>query len=212
MDTTLEVNTKNIEVLFKNAPRALKSELADAFDHASRKFLKTFRERRLSGRPGVMAHKGGIFHRFRRVLELASGDVKFLDIHGKQSKTTSAIAKSFKNPLDMRVDIWTSSKVAGKYESGGDVSGGSKMMRVPMSPEAKARSADNPIQGLEIIKTSKGLYLVEKIGKKKYIFHYVLKHSVPIRRSLGFMKTWDELDRDRQNIFNEAITNAIAKA
>lgn len=222
MEYSLEINTKQIEVFFNNAPRVLKRELADAFDHISRKFLKTFREKRLSGRPGIMMHKGGIFHRFRRVLELASGETKFIDIHARQGKSTSLIAKSFKNPLDMRVDMWTSSRVAEKYEKGGDIVPGarsfdlfnkvSRLMRVPLSAAARSRDSKNPIQGLEFIKTSRGVFLAEKVGKKKLIFHYILKRSVPVRRSLGFMKTWDEMEQARQTIFKDALNNAVAKA
>ncbi|MDD5450196.1 MAG: hypothetical protein PHO42_06365 [Candidatus Omnitrophica bacterium] len=211
-DAVISVNTKNIEKLFKNAPRVFKRELANALDHISRKFLKKFYTERLSGAPGLLAKRGGIFHRFRRVVITSKDEAKFLDIHASQSETTGAIAKATKNPLDMRVEIYTKSKVAGVYERGGSISGGQRMLRVPLSNEAKERSSKDPIQGLVILYTPKGLFLVQKISIRKLIFHYILKHSVPITRRLGFIDTWNEMEGERVEILDDAVNEAIAKS
>ena len=211
-DAVISVNTKGIEKLFANAPRVFKRELANALDHISRKFLKKFYTERLSGAPGLLAKRGGIFHRFRRVVITSSKDAEFLDIHASQRDTTSAISRSTKNALDMRVEMYTKSKVAGIYEKGGDISSGSNVMRVPLSDEAKQRSSKDPIEGLTVLNTAKGLFLVQKIGNKKLIFHYVLKHSVPITRRLGFMDTWDEMESERMAILQDAVSEAVAKS
>lgn len=219
-EASVEVNTKDVELLFQNAPRALKRELANALDHISRKFLKKFYSERLSGAPGLDAKRGGIFHRFRRVVITSKTDkngdksssAKFLDIHASQRSTTSAISNAAKSPLDMRVEIYTKSKVASKYEEGGRVSAKSGMMRIPLSPEAKQRGDKNPILNLSPVQTAKGLFLVQKLGKHKMIFHYILKHSVPVNRRLGFMSTWESMNADKISILNDAITTAFAKA
>lgn len=211
-DAVISVNTKNMERLFANAPRVFKRELANALDHISRKFLKKFYQERLSGAPGLLAKRGGIFHRFRRVVITSKDEAKFLDIHASQSETTGAIAKATKNPLDMRVEIYTKSKVAGVYERGGGISAGRKMLRVPLSDEAKGRTSKDPIQGLVALKTPKGIFLVQKIGNKKLIFHYILKHGVPITRRLGFMDTWSQMDAERMKILEDAVSEAAAKS
>jgi hypothetical protein len=202
-DTGVEVNTKNVELLFKNAPRALKRELANGLDHISRKFYKDFKNERLSGSPGVQSRLGGIFHRFRRIVTTAKGE--------ERNASVKTIQKSYRNPLDMQVEMYTMSVVAGKYETGGDISAAGGLMRIPLSPEAKQRGDKNPILGLSPVKTAKGLFLVQKLGKDNMIFHYILKHSVPIRRKLGFYQTWGDMDSDRVQILNNAIDIAFSK-
>lgn len=216
-EMNIEVKAENVDKLFHLAPALMKRELANALDHISRKFLKVFYAERLSGPPGLTAKRGGIFHRFRRAVIDKSGGAKLLNVHASQSKAIGIIAKSVRNPLDMRVEIKSQSAVAMTFEYGGMITAGTGMMKIPISEEAKNLHGSyeglrGGIQGLFLLKTRSGrMFLAQKLNGKMIKLHYALKWSIPVTRKLGFYDTWDKLDTTRDDILRQAVGDAVAQ-
>ncbi len=211
-DLKIQANTENVRTVIKKFPYAVKLALADGLDHGTRSFFSTFYKTRLQGPPGVRATPGGIFHRFRRVTTVAGKPV-FLRQSASQTETVRTIAKSAKNPMNMKIDIYTTSKAAGILETGGVIRS-SHGMPIPLNDEAKAMKKSNPdaIQNLDFIVEKGKIFLGRKrgfLGQPQRLF--ILSHSVRINPHLGFYSTWDAHLGRFDQIMDDALDDALDK-
>ena len=210
-DLKIEANTENVQAMIKKIPYAVKLALADGLDHGTRSFFSAFYKRRLQGPPGVRATPGGIFHRFRRVTTVAGKPV-FLRQSASQTETVRTIAKSAKNPMDMKIDIYTNSKAAGILETGGVIRS-SHGMPIPLNEEAKAMKKSNPasIENLDLIIQKGKVFLGRKPKGGPLQRLFILSHSVRINPHLGFYSTWDAHLARFDQIMDDALDDGLAK-
>ena len=94
-----QVDASRVLSALGKLPMAVRFQFGDALDHISLKFLKKFRDERLSGGEGVKARPGGLFRQFKRVFMIPS-------------ETQS-----------MGVEIFTYSTIAKLHEEGGVMRG-----------------------------------------------------------------------------------------
>jgi|GEM_PF-3123074 len=207
----ITANTENVRAEIKKIPYSVKLALADGLDHGTRSFFSMFYKTRLQGPPGVRSTPGGIFHRFRRVTMVAGKPV-FLRQSASQSETVRTIAKSAKDPMDMQIDIYTTSKAAGLLETGGVIRS-AHGMPIPLNDEAKAMKKNSPasIDDLDFIIQNGKVFLGRKIKGSPPQRLFILSHSVRINPHLGFYSTWDaHLGRFNQ-IMDDALDDGLAK-
>ena len=203
---SVEVNSKDLERAMRIFPAELKANMADAFDHASRKFFKTFYSTRLQGPPGVKATHGGLFHRFRRVV-MINGKAVFLNANMARSKTKELIGKS-DNVMAMQIDMYTKSKAAGIHEKGGEIGSSGKLLKIPLTGAPKFRANIK----LVALKLKGGLFLVRVNRRTKTITpFFILKNRVHLDARLGFYATWGSLSSARDSIFNKAIKETLTQ-
>lgn len=208
MDVVVEADTKQLEKLFKNAPRSVLLSIADGLDHATRSFYSKFLNERLQGPPGIQHRHRGIFHRFRRAVKI-DGKTVFIKQGAKQSGSTALIAKS-DDPMDMKIEMYTLSKAAGILETGGVISG--KTMPIPLNDEARKMARQHQsLEGLELMKINGQLFLgrKRKFGKPELLFK--LARSVHVRPRLGFYKTWAAHESRRNEILSDALNKGLEK-
>lgn len=198
-ELTVEINTKNLERTLRMFPKELKYEIADGMDHISRKFLKTFRQERLQGPPGIRGRPHGIFTHFSRA-SLVSQDIE-----------------------GMGMVIFSDSKIARMHEEGATVKnpGGGKLA-VPLSARKELFTADGRLKRQyrqpRLLKNVipiqlKGKTFLAKVKKKvrELLPLFVLKNSVRIKPRLMFYKTWDEMQNERIQILNKSIEKTLNK-
>jgi len=196
---TVEINTKNLERALRMFPKDLKYEIADGMDHISRKFLKTFRQERLQGPPGIRGRPHGIFTHFSRASLLSQ------DIEG------------------MGMVIFSDSKIARMHEEGATVKnpGGGKLA-VPLSARRELFTADGRLKKQyrqpRLLKNVvpiqlRGKTFLARVKKKlrELLPLFVLKNSIRIRPRLMFYKTWDEMQNERTQILNKSIEKTLNK-
>jgi hypothetical protein len=208
MDVVVQADTAQVERFFKEAPRAFRASIADGLDHATRSFYSKFYEERLQGRPGIQHTHGGIFHRFRRAVKI-DGKLVWIRQGAKQSKTSGMIEKS-DNPMDMKIEMFTTSKVAGIHERGGVING--TAMPIPLNDEARAMAKSNmTLESLDLMKINGKLFLGRKrrFGPPELLFR--IARSVRIQARLGFYQTWDAHEPRRDEIFSDALNKALEK-
>jgi hypothetical protein len=195
----VELNTKDFEKAMRIIPGQLKMELGDAFDHIGRKFLKTFRDTRLSGRPGLKKHPHSIYKYFKRA------DIVAQNIEG------------------MGTTIFTESKTAKKHEEGGQFSnprGG--MLAIPLSERREMFTADDRLRGqyknpglmrnIIKIRLSGRMFLARVKRRSREILPlFVLKGSIKVVPRLGFYATWESMANVNMQILNDAIDKALKK-
>ena len=197
---TVEINTKNLEKAIRLFPKELKMELGDGFDHISRKFLKTFKQTRLQGPPGVKARSHGIFTHFTRA-SLVSRDIE-----------------------GMGMTIFSDSKISRMHEEGATIkSSGGERLAAPLSarPEMfiggqypgrlkkKYRDPRAMKNVIRIILKGKQFLVKVKRRSRELLPLFVLKNQIRIRPRLGFYKTWDDMQNERIIIINKSIKKAI---
>ncbi len=195
----VEINTKNLERAIRLFPKELKYEIADGMDHATRKFLKIFKQTRLQGPPGIKGRPHGIFTHFSRASLLSQ------DIEG------------------MGMVIFSDSKIARMHEEGATLKnpGGGKLA-VPLSARKELFTSDGRLKKQykqpRLLKNVipiqlKGKTFLAKVKKKlrELIPIFVLKNSVRIRPRLMFYKTWDDMQNERIDILNKSIEKALNK-
>ncbi len=197
---TVEINTKNLEKAIRLFPKELKMELGDGFDHISRKFLKTFKQTRLQGPPGVKARSHGIFTHFTRA-SLVSRDIE-----------------------GMGMTIFSDSKISRMHEEGATIkSSGGERLAAPLSarPEMfiggqypgrlkkKYRDPRAMKNVIRIILKGKQFLVKVKRRSKELLPLFVLKNQIRIRPRLGFYKTWDDMQNERIIILNKSVKKAI---
>lgn len=207
----IEVNTNNLNIALRRFPSELKFELADALDHISRSFFKEFGKN-----TQVKMKPRGLFHRFRRVLRTTKGS-KLLDIHGSQSETTKIIAENTDSAFDMKLEIFTRSKVAKIQEEGGVISAsGGHGMAIPLNKTAEnldigmqAASYKLSNLGLIPVKLGDSFFLARKRGKKQLELLFILRNKIRIHPNLRFYDSWDKMAGKRTKYLNEAVTRAI---
>jgi len=198
-ELTVEINTKDLDRALRLFPKELKYEIADGMDHISRKFLKTFRQERLQGPPGIKGRPHGIFTHFSRA-SLVSPDIE-----------------------GMGMVIFSDSKIARMHEEGATVKnpGGGKLA-VPLSMRKELFTADGRLKkqyrhprmlkNVVPIQLRGKTFLARVIKKAREILPlFVLKNSVRIRPRLMFYKTWDDLQNERIQILNKSIENTLSK-
>lgn len=210
MEIILEANTKDIETMFKVFPMRVKKALADGMDHATRSFFAKFYKERLAGPPGIRHTQGGIFHRFRRTVTV-NGKRIFLRQQAAQSESTSAIAKSSKDPMNMTVEMYTQSQAAGIHERGGTITS-AKAMPLPLNQQGRAMLKSKiSLNDLDVMKINGKVFLgrKRKFGRPELLF--VLTHSVQIKPRLGFYSTWESHGARRDQIMEEALDKALEK-
>ncbi len=200
------VDSKNLERAMRLFPEELKINMADAFDHASRKFFKTFYRTRLRGAPGVKATTHGLFHRFRRVV-MINGKAKFLNANMSRSMTKDIIGRS-DDVMNMQIDMYTKSKAAGIHEEGGELSSNGKMMKIPLSAGKEIRANAKLIA----LKLKGGIFLVLANKRNKTLTPvYILKNRVRMSARLGFYSTWAGLSGARSKILDQAVNDTLTK-
>lgn len=195
----LEINTKNLERAIRLFPKELKYEIADGMDHATRKFLKIFKQTRLQGPPGIKGRTHGIFTHFQRA-SLVSQNIE-----------------------GMGMVIFSDSKIARMHEEGATLKnpGGGKLA-VPLSARKELFTSDGRLKKQykqpRLLKNVipiqlKGKTFLAKVKKKlrELIPIFVLKNSVRIRPRLMFYKTWDDMQNERIDILNKSIEKALNK-
>jgi len=196
------LNTVRLEKAIRRVPGALKMELGDAFDHISRKFLKTFKQTRLQGPPGIKGRPHGIFIRFKRRFLLPIGGID-----------------------NMGVEIYSDSNIARMHEEGAVITAqGGQRLAVPFSREyrpemytgsgrLRARfKRPGMMKKVGVIKLKGKQFLAQfkkGTGEVKPIF--VLKNKIKIKPRLGFYDTWDGLRRMQIVRINKAVTKALKK-
>jgi len=202
MDRQLvEVDISRLQTAFAIFPKELKADLYDAFDHATLRFLKRFKQTRLQGPPGVRGASGAgsLFTRFKRASLIAS------DLDG------------------MGMTIFTDSKIARLQEEGGTVvnpSGGK--LAVPLSARTEMFTAagklrqtyKHPGQMKNIIpiELSGKMFLAKVMKKFKRILPlYVLKAKVKIPARMGFYQVWEDMSNDRIFLINQAVDKTLTK-
>ena len=197
---TVEINTKNLEKAIRLFPKELKMELGDGFDHISRKFLKTFKQTRLQGPPGIKARSHGIFAHFTRA-SLVSRDIE-----------------------GMGMTIFSDSKISRMHEEGATIkSSGGERLAAPLSarPEMfiggqypgrlkkKYRDPRAMKNVIRIILKGKQFLVKVKRRSRELLPLFVLKNQIRIRPRLGFYKTWDDMHNERIIILNKSVKKAI---
>ncbi len=197
---TVEINTKNLERAIRLFPKELKMELGDGFDHISRKFLKTFKQSRLQGPPGVRARPHGIFTHFTRA-SLVSRDIE-----------------------GMGMTIFSDSKISRMHEEGATIkSAGGERLAAPLSarpemfmggqyPGRLKKKYRDPHAMKNVIRiVLKGKQFLAKVKKRsrELLPLFVLKNQIRIRPRLGFYKTWDDMQNERISILNKSIKKAL---
>lgn len=197
----VEINTKNLQFALKFFPQQLKVELADGFDHISRKFLSTFFKNRLRGRPGITARPGGLKTKFSRSLLVAKeldgmgirilGDSNIAVMHEEGAVLRNPSGGKLAVPLSKRTEMFTSS---GRLK---------KQYRKP-------RAIRNVIQ----IEVNGKQFLAKKKSKKSSEIKplFVLKNNIKIKPRLGFYNEWDSMLNTNIEILNKSIQKAIDKS
>ena len=204
-----QVDASKVLAALGKLPRAVRFQFADALDHISLKFLKKFRDERLSGgAEGVKARPGGLFKRFTRVFMIPS------------------------DTQSMGVEIFTYSKIAKLHEEGGVMRGeGGLRLAVPISASAsttetstgavKAQFGGTPYN--RDVRPKKNVVPVN-VGGQTYLFRkrksaadilpplFVLKEEVQIKPRLGFYKTWKDMEPEAVRIAQDAVVKAAKEA
>ncbi|MBI5147764.1 MAG: hypothetical protein HZA37_01270 [Parcubacteria group bacterium] len=191
-------------------PMAVRVSFGDALDHISAKFLKKFRDEKLSGSgDAIKARPHGLFMRFQRLFTLPSQTGK------------------------MAVEIFTTSKIAKLHEEGG-VMRTARRIAVPIHDSSreiettqgavKKQYGGTPYYR-DLKALQKRLHLrVITVGGKTYLFAprekgegkkpplFVLKNDVRLKPRLGFYKTWEDMEPDAMKIADQAIGKACKEA
>jgi len=210
MEFLVEADTKNVETMLRDMPRRCQTAMADGMDHATRSFYAKFYKERLQGPPGISHTHGGIFHRFRRTV-LVNGKRVFLRQQARQGESTAAIAKSSKDPMNMTVEMYTTSDVAGMHERGGAISS-AKGMPVPLNQSAREMLKSKvSLHDLRVFKINGKVFLGQKrtAGKPELLF--LITHRVNIKPRLGFYSTWESHSGRREEIMRGALIKALEK-
>lgn len=203
-----QVDASRVLSALGKLPMAVRFQFGDALDHISLKFLKKFRDERLSGGEGVKARPGGLFRRFKRVFLVPS------------------------DTQTMGVEIFTSSKIAKLHEEGGVMRGaGGLRLAVPISASAGRTETSTGAVRRQFggtpynrdIRPKKNVMPVN-VGGQTYLFRkrkkaedvlpplFVLKEEVRLKPRLGFYKTWKDMEPDAIRIVSNALTKAAKEA
>jgi hypothetical protein len=208
-------NFPQVQAGIKRFSKNYRMKMADGMDHATRSFYKEFYKTRLRGRPGVNSTHGGLFHRFRRVFVINDMRVT-VRVGGTQYQTTTKIADAAEDPLKMKVEMWTTSRVAGMLERGGTIKS-EKGMPIPVNRKAKEMLA---VKGsFQSIVDANNLVLFKQkngkafFGKKREGMKperlFKLVHSIDVKPRLGFYGTWVAHKDRRYEIMLKAMDEAL---
>ena len=208
---TTQVDASKVLAVFGKLPMAVRFEFGDALDHISLKFLKKFRDERLSGGAGgIKARPGGLFKRFKRVFMIPS------------------------DTQSMGVEIFTDSKIAKLHEEGGVMQseiGRRLAVPVPASAdttETPTGAVKKQFGGTPYIRDLKALQKrlhlrVITVGGKTFLFAreqgnktapplFVLQNEVRLTPRLGFYKTWKDMEPEAVQIVSDSLSKAVKQA
>lgn len=200
-ETSVEINTANLERALRIFPKELKYQIGDGMDHISRKFLSLFRQTRLQGPPGVKGRPHGIFTQFSRA-SLVSQDIE-----------------------GMGMVIFSGSKIAKLQEEGGVVNASAGALIVPLSmrPEmfvggqypgrvkAQYKEPRSRKDIIELLLNGKRFLAKVKKRSREILPLFIMKNKIKIRPRLGFYQTWDSMQDVRINILNKSIEDTLNK-
>ncbi len=210
MEIEISFNTKDVETMFKVFPMRFRKALADGMDHATRSFFAKFYKERLQGPPGIRHTRGGIFHRFRRTV-MVNGKRVFLRQQAGQAESTTAIAKSSKDPMNMTVEMYTQSEAAGIHERGGTITS-AKAMPIPLNSLARGMLKSKiSLNDLDVMKIKGKIFLGRKRKFNTPELLFVLTRGVQIKPRLGFYSTWESHEPRREQIMENALDKALEK-
>lgn len=195
----ITINTKNLEKALRMVPEALKMELGDAFDYIGRKFLKTFRETRLQGPPGIRGTPHGIFKRIHRTMLVPYGGIE-----------------------NMGTTIYTESKIAKLHEIGGIVEAKKGSLAVPLSARTEMYTQGGALKtkyrypgrlrNVRLVLLKGKRFLAEFVKRSREIKPlYVLKNRIRIKPRLGFYDTWKSMENLNMQRLNNAVIKALNK-
>jgi len=188
--------TRELLRAMRVAPDALERHLADAFDHAKRKFFSQWYKRtRVEATPRV-----GIINKFWGLIDRQAGNIDALALR-----------------------MFTYSTVAKVHETGGTIRARGQMLRIPIkgSSVTTARKGrlkkmfrgrdlrDDPrfftVPGTDLIFRRFGR------GKRPRIEPvFALKAQVKVRARLDFFRNWNSLESWRIRRMNLAISRALS--
>lgn len=195
---TTEVDWQDLSKAIRLVPKELRYELANEFDHIAKKFLGTWRRKRLFGPPGVRGKsKRGLFGRFKYA-------------HLRHT-----------NFGDMGVEIFTDSAIARSHEEGSVVRSKSGFgIAVPLrkrkfmftaTGKLKKRYKDprNIKNTIEVeLKGQKYIAKMDRTGEKLTPL-FVIKDKVQLKKRLGFYGEWDAMENVRIGLINKAVNKAL---
>lgn len=215
----VEFDASKLRKALRVFPQELKYELADAMDHISRSFFKKFYAERLSGPPGIKARGHGIFHRFQRRLE--GEKIGISNRSTTTARTAHIMADSSISPLDMKLEIYTTSKVAGMHERGGTITSG-KYMAIPLTSQTQmfkqsgelkeSYKLENMRSKLTPVRIRGNLYLAQKNkARHTWKLYFILLNKVVIKPRLGFYSTWNSMENRTITLLNKAVDNTLEK-
>lgn len=193
-----EINTSDLKAVLKTLPPVLKAEMADSLDHVSKKFLKEFRLRRLSGRPGIIGRPHGIFQRFQRIFTIPKKE-------------------------GLGVVIFSESKIAKLHETGGTVrAGGGDKIAVPLSSKEELFTSKGALRQRYRTRVGRANLVPIKFGQQTFLTRimkrtrevrplFVLKQSVTLEARLGFYETWDAMEGTIYQLLAQRLIRAVKK-
>ncbi len=194
-----EINTDDLKAVLRTLPPVLKAETADALDYVSKKFLKEFRLKRLSGRPGIIARPHGIFQQFQRIFTLPN------------------------SREGLGVVIFTESKIAKLHETGGTVrAGAGGKIAVPLSSKEELFTSSGSLRQKYRTREGRKNLVPIKFGTQTFLTRilkrtrevrplFVLKGEVRLPARLGFYETWDEMQPTIFQILAQRVIRAVKK-
>jgi hypothetical protein len=197
----VEINQERLLRGIKLVPGFMREELADAFDHVAKKFLSTWRKKRLMGPPGVRgAGRTGLFGQFRYAHLIGGGF------------------------SGMGVEIFSDSSVGKRHEKGGIVKAQSGDLAVPLSarkemfsPSGKLRKRYkkpeqlNNLVPISFLSNRKTFLCRVNKRTKEITPLYILKKQVRLKPRLQFHETWKSMQAVNMQIINKAIDKALAR-
>lgn len=199
----VNINMTDLERVITRMPAAVKESTYDALDHASAKFIKTFKAQRLQGDPGIKSHGShGIIKQFQRFF--------FLNTSSKGSG----------------VSIFSESKIAKMHEEGAtirDPQGGG--VPVPLKARQELFTGSGALKkryrGVKRTRTIVPIkfgsqYYLSKVNRKNReqppLPLFVLKKEVILKKRLGFYELWNSMQATVFQILSKRFMQGVGRA
>jgi hypothetical protein len=202
----IRIDARQLDRALERAPEELKVQIMDALDHIRRGFFKAlYVNTGLKDRRFIATRKVGIGRQIRVYRNPGTGDA-----------------------LNMKLGIFTRSKITALQESGGTVQAKSGYMAIPMGKALTStgrlkkeysvfenyRRTYNPnkvnIPGLFMYGKGGKLFLAQKEGDHVEPL-FILKNSIKIQPRLRLVDTWDRMEGYRMEVFNSSVEKALNK-
>lgn len=205
----MQVDTKDLQRLLARMPAVMKEEVGDGLDHASRKLLQVFAQRRLSAlawhqssaSQGVVKNRGGFFRGFKRIFSFSSSQG------------------------GMGVTVFTPSKLA-KAQEEGFTAGGGQGVPVPLSAAAsEVMTAKGRVKkslwnldrkkNIRPIKFKGQVYLTKVFKgpmEREVQPLFVIKPQVKVEPHLGYYDTFESMKPQLFQILAKSIIKGVKRA